>query len=151
MSSTTVIHPTSITGDYNQSGYKASTIASDIYHDSTTTLIHPITGDALLASDLDAIKNSIKNIILTPRGSRPFNPEFGSNIISLLFELADTTTEVSIRDEIIKSIRKFEPRVKELSVTSRFQPDRNAYEITLTFSAQYIGLATIEFLLNRIR
>lgn len=147
----TIAIPTSFAGDFNRSGYKASNIGSDIYHDISSNIVHPITGDALLLSDLDAIKSSIVNIILTPIGTRPFYPNFGSRITALLFEPADPVIEVSIRDEMIRAIRQHESRVSSLQVSTNFKPDRNAYEVTLNFEAQWIGLATIEFLLNRIR
>jgi len=139
-----------ILSDYNKSGYKPSIVSSTIYKDVSSSFINPISGDVLASTDIDSVKNSIRNIVLTPIGTRAFFPDFGSRVGDLLFELADITTQVAIETEISESILNFEPRVSELKVDVKDQSEQNAYFVTLTFSMNYVA-GTIEFILNRIR
>lgn len=114
--------------------------------------VHPKSGDIRPVRDLDAIKNSIKNILSTERGEKPFRPDFGCNLNSYLFEPADNITKASIRDSIEKSIGDHEPRVEVVEVAIEDYPDRNEYAITITVmvvnSQQQIDL---EFILERLR
>lgn len=139
-----------ILSDYNKSGYKPSIVSSTIYKDVSSSFINPISGDVLASTDIDSVKNSIRNIVLTPIGTRAFFPDFGSRVGDLLFELADITTQVAIETEISECILNFEPRVSELKVDVKDQSEQNAYFVTLTFSMDYV-VGTIEFILNRIR
>lgn len=62
--------------------------------------------------DIDAIKQSLLNILLTERGEVFFDPLFGTNLNKLLFEKMTIITKLRIKDEIIFAIENFEPRVK---------------------------------------
>ena len=72
---------------------------------------HPSSGDLVLKQDIDAVKRSIRNIMLTNNYERPFKPNFGANLRGLLFELADDLTKFEIRSQIIEAITQLEPRV----------------------------------------
>ena len=72
---------------------------------------HPSSGDLVLKQDKDAVKRSIRNIMLTNHYERPFKPNFGANLRSLLFELADDITKMEIRQQIDEALQNFEPRV----------------------------------------
>lgn len=103
-------------------------------------------------NDIDAVKNAIKNLILTNRGERPFHPELGANVTALLFEPADPFTVMSIKNEINRVIRAFEPRVDSLEVDVIDQSERNSYYITIRFSIQATGYESeVSFYLNRLR
>lgn len=93
--------------------------------------LHPLYGDIRPVKDIEAIKNSIKNIILTNRGEKPFNPAFGSNISSYLFEPADAITKRNLGAEIRDSIQQWEPRVKLDEIIVSFDEDRNAFNVTI--------------------
>ena len=73
---------------------------------------HPSSGDLVLKYDKEAIKRSIRNIMLTNNYERPFKPSFGANLRGLLFELADDVTKFEIRRQIEDAIMSFEPRVR---------------------------------------
>jgi phage baseplate assembly protein W len=137
--------------DYNTEQYQPIIASGDIYRDVHTRFIHPVTGDVMIASDIDAIKNSVKNIILTEVGSRPFNPEFGTQITSLLFELVDPITQRQITLEIERGIRNFEPRISNFNVIVNANPDANSYDIRILFQTIYSQTGEIKFILNKIR
>lgn len=141
----------SILSDFNRPSYQPTVVAGDIYKDVSFSFIHPATGDVLLATDIEAVKNSIKNIILTPRGTRPFFPEFGTRVRRLLFELASPITASQIRDEIVSAVEKYEKRVSTFQVRVDDDHERNAYRITATFRMTYGTQVEFIFLLIRNR
>ena len=65
---------------------------------------HPVTNDVLTIRDEDAIKRSVRNIIFTILGEKPFEPNFGSVINQSLFELNTSLNEVRVSDEIEQSL-----------------------------------------------
>jgi len=102
------------------------------YRDLNTKFkVHPTYGDIRPVRDIEAVKNSIRNILLTRRGERPFNPNFGCNLKAYLFEPADPITKAQMEYEIRYSIGEQEPRVKILNLDIQDDPDRNAYYITI--------------------
>jgi len=141
----------SILSDFNRPNYQPTVVAGDVFKDVSFSFIHPATGDLLLATDIEAVKNSIKNIVLTPRGTRPFFPEFGTRVSNLLFELASPITASQIKDEIIDGVQKFEKRVSTFQVKVDDDHERNAYRITTTFQMSYGTAVEFIFLLIRNR
>ena len=141
----------SILSDFNKPNYQPSVVAGSVFKDVSFTFIHPATGDVLPATDIDAVKNSIKNIVLTPLGTRPFFPEFGTRASSILFELADGFTALQIKDEIERGVRKFEKRIANFQVSVSDDHERNAYRITTTFQMSYGTDVEFIFLLIRNR
>jgi phage baseplate assembly protein W len=73
-------------------------------------------GDVFKKSDLKAIDQSISTILLTNFYEKPFQPEFGSNLRRLLFELNTTVSEPYARDVVRTAIETWEPRVEVLDV-----------------------------------
>ena len=82
---------------------------------------NPITGDVSPMSDSRSVKNALINLLRTPIGSRPFYPEYGTNVERYIFEPGDTLTESELNEEIATSIQKFEPRVKLISIESSLE------------------------------
>jgi phage baseplate assembly protein W len=141
----------SILSDFNKPNYQPTVVAGGVFKDVSFTFIHPATGDLLLATDIDAVKNSIKNIVLTPLGTRPFFPEFGTRANDILFELADGFTASQLKDEIERGVRKFEKRIANFQVSVTDDHERNAYRITTTFQMSYGTDVEFIFLLIRNR
>ena len=141
----------SILSDFNRPDYQPTVVAGDIYKDVSFNFIHPATGDLLLATDIEAVKNSVKNIILTPRGTRPFFPEFGTRVSRFLFELASPITASQIKDEILSGVEKFETRVSDFRVKIDDDHERNAYRVTTNFRGSYGTDVEFIFLLIRNR
>ena len=69
--------------------------------------------------DLNAISQSLQNLILTRPGEKPFIPDFGTNILNLMFDTLDPDTLGDIRDEVETAIQNYEPRVEFID----FVPD----------------------------
>ena len=99
---------------------------------------HPVTNDVLTVSNEDAIKRSVKNIIFTILGEKPFQPNFGSVINESLFELNTSLNEVRIVDEIKTSLALYEPRIGNVRATVSIYPDSN--EMNATVQYDIIGI-----------
>ena len=94
---------------------------------------HPVTNDVVTITDDDAIKRSVKNIIFTTLGEKPFMPQFGSVISESLFELSTNLNEVRITDEIKTSLINYEPRIDNLDITVSLYPDSNEMNVTVQY------------------
>ena len=101
---------------------------------------HPVTNDVLTIRDEDAIKRSVKNIIFTILGEKPFEPNFGSVINESLFDLNTSLNEVRVSDEIKQSLLNYEPRIDNINVTVTVAPDTN--EMNCTVQYEIVGLPT---------
>jgi len=95
---------------------------------------HPVTGDIVLKTDESAIKQSVKNLLLTRNFERPFHSEIGSPIRQLLFDLPGPMFTIMLRKAIIDVINNFEPRVNIIDIEVNDQLEENAVNVTLTFS-----------------
>lgn len=110
------------------------------------------TRDVRPVKDLGAIKNSIRNLMLTNKLERPFQPEIGSNLTKLLFEPADPITISLIKEDIINTIDNYEPRVSLTNVSVEDYSDRNAYFVSVEFRVINLNTdAQIELYLERVK
>ena len=99
---------------------------------------HPVTNDVVTIRNEDAIKRSVKHIIFTILGEKPFIPLFGSVINESLFDLNTNLSEIRITDEIKSSLLNYEPRIDNIEVTVQVAPDRN--EMNCTVQYDIVGL-----------
>ena len=114
--------------------------------------IHPVKKDINTHKNEYAIINSVKNLVLTNHYERPFQPEIGSNIRRLLFEVVDSVTAAQIERDIVETIENFEPRAQVSKVTAIADPDNNGYKVMLEFFiVNSPNPITINFFLERIR
>jgi len=100
---------------------------------SLSFLKHPITHDLVSISNETAISRSIRNLVLTALGERPFQPDLGSRVSKSLFELLDFGTATIIKKEIDITIKNFEPRVEINTIEVTPQYDNNGYSILISY------------------
>ena len=114
---------------------------------------NPITGDIALKREVQSVKQSVLNILLTNRGERPFDPEFGSDIRKQLFENFDPITEQLLSDQIRSALRNYEPRVRVLNIDIDGQPDRNSLDISVEVEIQSPErtVTSVDFSVERLR
>ena len=100
--------------------------------------VNPLNDDLIILKNSNAIARSIRNIIFTARGDKPFNPFFGSRVSELLFDPMDQITTLAIKTEIEETIKNFEPRVnlKEVQVNPSY--DDNEYSVVINY--EIIGI-----------
>jgi phage baseplate assembly protein W len=94
---------------------------------------HPVTGDISRRYDENAVKASLKNLILTSNYERPFHSELGSQVRALLFEPATPMTRALLERSIEDLISNYEPRVQLIEVQANISDDNNAVYVRVEF------------------
>ena len=114
---------------------------------------HPVTNDLITIKNEDAIKKSVKNIIFTILGEKPYSPLFGTSVNNSLFELANPLDHIRISDEIQSTLLNYEPRISNIQVTVSNYPD--SHELNATIQYNITGSAspsqTVDVLLQPAR
>ena len=104
-----------------------------LYKDIDLTFAAKPSGEIFKKTDAAAVKQAIKNLMLTNHFEKPFQPRFGANLRDLLFDLADEDAEEDIEERCINAINVFEPRAQALNVTAIAKPDRNSIAVVVEF------------------
>ena len=113
---------------------------------SLSLVNNPTTKDIGTIKDLDAIKSSLRNILLTRLGERPFEPRFGCRIYDSLFQPLDFITLDAMASSVIEAITLWEPRVQLVAVNPVARPELNEVEVVIQFNvrgAARIGTQTL--------
>ena len=100
---------------------------------------HPVTNDLVVIKNEDAIKKSVKNIIFTILGEKPYMPLFGTSVNNSLFELSNPLDHIRISDEIQSTLLNYEPRISNIQVTASNYPD--SHELNVTIQYDITGMA----------
>ena len=137
--------------DYNDS--RATIVArKNLYSDIDNSFnVHPIYNDILPIFDIDSVKQSLKNLLLTNQYDRCFQPNVYSNVSAILFETADIFSELELKEKIENVIDIYEPRISNYEVTVSDDSDRNAYKVFIKFETSYDSSSEITIYLTRIR
>ena len=94
---------------------------------------HPVTDDLVVSRDASAIKQAIVNLLLTNKGEKLFNPQYGSNIRSYLFEPLDYGTAQQIIGNIEFTVSKWEPRIQILNLDAIPNYNDNGFDVEMTY------------------
>lgn len=97
------------------------------------------TGDVLRKTDASAVKQSIKNLLLTNKFEKPYRPQYGGDLSGLLFELATEDTGSQIIQKVKSAINRYEPRAKVLSCKVTATPDMNSVSVIVEFRIVQTG------------
>ena len=98
---------------------------------------HPVSGDILLKTDRNAIKNSVKNLVLTQLNERPFEPSFGTRVLALLFAMMDDANIMEY--EIRKFLEINEPRIYNVSVEIKPTQSQRQVEIRIVYTIRNLN------------
>ena len=123
------------------------------YRDFVETFdFNPDTGDLLVRTDENDVSRTIRNLIMTNRGERLFQPDIGSNVNKILFEPMTPQTEVMLSEYITSTIENFEPRVSLIAVNIVGDYDLNTYTINIVYNLlNKAEPVQLNFILNRVR
>ena len=114
---------------------------------------HPVTNDLVVIKNEDAIKKSVKNIIFTILGEKPYVPLFGTSVNNSLFELSNPLDHIRISEEISSTLLNYEPRISNIKVNVANYPD--SHELNATIQYDITGMAnpsqTVDVLLQPAR
>ena len=105
---------------------------------------HPVTNDVVAIRNEDAIKRSVRNIIFTILGEKPYTPDFGSTVNESLFDLNTNVSEIRLSDEIRQSLLNFEPRISNIEVYISIYPDSHEMNATVQYDITGIPAPTQE-------
>ena len=94
---------------------------------------HPMTGDITVLRGYRAINASLKNCIMIAVEEKPFNSDFGSQILQLMFEMCDEATASMLEEEIRRSIEYNEPRVELENVEVQARPELNEFNVEVKY------------------
>ena len=94
---------------------------------------NPMTNDLIALKNANAIARSVRNIVLTIPGEKPFDPYFGSNVKNILFENLDNLSANLLIQEIRLSIENYESRVDLVAVEAMPDYDSNSYDVTIVY------------------
>ena len=94
---------------------------------------HPITGDIASLTNIEAVKRSVRNLINTNFYERPFHPEIGSNVRSVLFEPVSPIVASVLERHVKDVVENFEPRAELIDVQVTDNSDANEYRVQIKF------------------
>lgn len=140
--------------DYSVDEKRSVNVSSkNLYSDIPLAFIaHPNTKDIRPITDINAVKQAVKVLVLSNFSDRPFHPELGGNVSRYLFENANKFTAVALRDEILRLLKKNEPRIKNTKVQIELNEENNRLFATILFTIKTTGINTeVSFYLDRIR
>tara|TARA_Y100000996_G_C22528721_1_gene645581 strand:+ start:450 stop:800 length:351 start_codon:yes stop_codon:yes gene_type:complete len=113
---------------------------------------NPNTEDFTVVKNENAIKQSVRNLVLTGMGERPFQPKTGSRLRQLLFEPYDVFLAQDIKEEIINVVKRLEPRINVRQVRV-FNDPEDENNLRVEFDYTIVGetlIQTVDFLLETI-
>jgi len=114
--------------------------------------VHPNTRDLVYLKDEDAVKRSVRNIVLTSIYERHFDTQFGCEVKRLLFDNISPFTSVSLQSSIESALNLFEPRISLLRVEVVPDIDNNGYSVSIWFNIKnQINPIKVDFFLERVR
>jgi len=113
---------------------------------------NPVTNDVNELTNVEAVKRSVRNLINTTHFDRPFHPEIGGDVRTLLFEPMTPLTALNLQRKVEEVLVNFEPRISLVQVAANPNPDANSYDLSIYFYV--IGtteLVQIQTFLERLR
>lgn len=109
-------------------------------------------GDIFKKTNAAAVKQSIRNLLLTNFTERPFMHRFGGNLTDMLFRLSTEIDDANLENDITSSIQTYEPRAQVLSINSIISADNNEVRVTVKFLViSTLQQDTVEINLTRLR
>ena len=114
--------------------------------------VNPFTRDLYLKTDEDAVKTALKHLLRTRNFERPFHPEIGTQIQSLMFENFTSAVKIAMERTIRESIEKFEPRVSLIELVVDEAEDSNELVVNIIFALKNTNNPiTITTFISRVR
>ena len=120
--------------NYDSTNTNKSKRANRIYKDLDLDFgRNRITNDVNKLTDVEAVKRSVRNLINTNHYERPFHPELGSDVRSMLFEPMTPLTALNLQRKVAEVLNNFEPRINLQQVLASPDLDKNSYALKILF------------------
>jgi phage baseplate assembly protein W len=138
--------------DGNLNSRSLVTARNRLYSDIDLDFQPRPSGDVYKKQDAAAVKQAVKNLLLTNFGEKPFAPGFGANLRALLFELADSQIEDSIELAVRQTILNYEPRAVVRDEIVNARPDANSVAVVVSFNVvNTTEVVSIHVSISRLR
>ena len=116
---------------------------------------NPVSGDVTMVTDVQDIKRSVRNLVMTNRFEKPFHPEIASHVRDLLFERFTPITFNLLRNRIETVLENYEPRVSvtDIEIDDSGQAmDNNNLNVRIFFTLRNDPqIQSVDILLERVR
>lgn len=114
--------------------------------------VHPLTQNLVLKKNIEAVRQSVRNLVLTNLGERPFHPDIGADVRRSLFSNFGPMTASIIKSNVLRVIESYEPRTTEVRVYVTPNIDRNGYDLKVVFKIVNLTTpVTVDLFLERTR
>ena len=108
--------------------------------------------DIFKKTNAGAVKQAIRNLLLTNFTERPFMHRFGGNLSDMLFRLSTEVDDANLESDIARAIQTYEPRAQVLNINTVVSPDNNDVRVTVRFLVvATLQQETVELNLTRLR
>ena len=122
------------------------------YADIDLSFANKPSGDIFKKEHAAAVKQSVRNLLMTNFSEKPFLPRYGGNLNSFLFSLNTEVDELALEEKIIETVEIFEPRASVKNVEVISNDNRNEVAVTVTFQVLSTNeVITTEISLTRLR
>jgi len=122
------------------------------YKDIDLSFTPKTTGEIYKKTNAAAVKQAVKNLLLTNRTEKPFEPYYGGELSKFLFELSSDFDEQDIKDHIVLAIENYEPRARVLDIQVYIFPDSYEVKVTVVFEIVATSeITSVEVSLARTR
>jgi len=122
------------------------------YADIDLSFANKPSGDIFKKEHAAAVKQSVRNLLMTNFSEKPFLPRYGGNLNSFLFSLNTEVDELALEEKIIETVEIFEPRASVKNVEVISNENRNEVAVTVTFQVLSTNeVITTEISLTRLR
>ena len=137
--------------DYSKPSTKIDAIKNEYTDLDLLFVANPISGDVTTKKDADAVKRSVKNILLTNHYERPFKPNFGANLRSRLFELDEVGGRKNLERDIVETLSALEPRILNIKVQIA-DLDNNNLDVRVAYIVKNgLRQSQVDFKVSRVR
>lgn len=128
-------------------------VPDNVFSDISTDFDqNPANDDVIRLRNVESIKRSIRNIVLTNKGERPFNFNFGSNVRAFLFETVSPFILHVLSKELEENVRANEPRATKVKAVVRGRSDANELIADIEFiPINSTQVVTLNLVLERKR
>ena len=137
--------------DYSKPSTKVDAIKNEYTDLDLLFVANPISGDVTTKKDADAVKRSVKNILMTNHYERPFKPNFGANLRARLFELDEIGGRKNLEKDIVETLAALEPRIANIKVQIA-DLDNNNLDVRVAYKVKNgLRQSQVDFKVSRVR
>ena len=138
--------------DGNLSTRPITTSRTTSYTDIDLTFTNKSNGEIFKKTDAASVKQAVRNLLMTNKGEKPFNPHYGGNLNDYLFSLSEDIDNIEIENAIMLAIDAQEPRAAVRGVQVLLKGDYNSIHVLVQFQVvNTLEIAELNLELTRLR